>query len=140
VMEGIGEIQPGAQASQGLHHGGPVFQGEGGMAEQHIEHREHLGGGKAVVAPQHPLQFQGNGFGQKEELAGFDQLPGVGFRWLNWHPLPPRRSGPAQRFQDALNLVTKRQMATVDRLYSSEDQLVRARAFAGKRDPVWMGR
>jgi len=29
VMEGIGESQPGAQASHGLHHGGPVFQGEG---------------------------------------------------------------------------------------------------------------
>jgi len=43
-------------------------------------------------------------------------------------------------FQDALNKVSKRQLATVDRLYSSEDQLEGARAFAEKRDPVWIGR
>ena len=45
------------------------------MAEQQLEHREHQGGCKAVVAPQHPLQFQGHGFGQKKGLAGFNQLP-----------------------------------------------------------------
>lgn len=50
------------------------------------------------------------------------------------------REAEALRFQDALNRVTKRQMATVDRLYSSEDQLEGARAFAEKRDPVWRGR
>jgi len=50
------------------------------------------------------------------------------------------REAEALRFQDALNRVTKRQMATVDRLYSSEDQLEGARAFAEKRDPVWQGR
>jgi crotonobetainyl-CoA hydratase len=50
------------------------------------------------------------------------------------------REAEALRFQDALNRVTKRQMPTVDRLYSSEDQLEGARAFAEKRDPVWQGK
>ena len=43
------------------------------------------------------------------------------------------------KFQDMLNRITKRQLATVDRLYSSEDQLEGARAFAEKRAPVWKG-
>ena len=34
----------------------------------------------------------------------------------------------------------RRQLRTVDVLYSSEDQLEGARAFAEKRDPVWKGR
>ena len=50
------------------------------------------------------------------------------------------REAEDMRFQDALNRITKRQMVTVDRLYSTEDQLEGARAFAEKRDPVWKGR
>jgi crotonobetainyl-CoA hydratase len=50
------------------------------------------------------------------------------------------REAEAMRFQDALNRITKRQFATVDRLYSSDDQIEGARAFAEKRDPQWKGR
>jgi crotonobetainyl-CoA hydratase len=42
--------------------------------------------------------------------------------------------------QQAFDLVTKRKLPTVDRLYSSEDQKEGARAFAEKRSPVWQGR
>ena len=50
------------------------------------------------------------------------------------------REAENMRFQDALSRITKRQFPTVDRLYSSEDQLEGARAFAEKRDPVWKGK
>ena len=50
------------------------------------------------------------------------------------------RDAEDSKFQDALNRVTRRQLPTVDRLYSSEDQLEGARAFAEKRDPVWKGK
>lgn len=40
---------------------------------------------------------------------------------------------------DAFDRVTKRKLATVDKLYSSDDQKEGARAFAEKRKPVWRG-
>jgi len=50
------------------------------------------------------------------------------------------RDAEDSKFQAAMNRITKRQLATVDELYSSEDQLEGARAFAEKRDPVWKGK
>ena len=42
--------------------------------------------------------------------------------------------------EQALELVTRRRLPTVDVLYSSDDQKEGARAFAEKRKPVWRGR
>eukprot|EP01037_Dinobryon_pediforme_P023626 gene23626-25124_t len=50
------------------------------------------------------------------------------------------REAESQKFQDMLNRVTKRQLATVDRLYGSEDLKEGFNAFAEKRDPHWRGR
>lgn len=43
-------------------------------------------------------------------------------------------------FHEGLRMITQRRLPSIDRLYTSEDQLEGARAFAEKRDPVWRGR
>jgi crotonobetainyl-CoA hydratase len=50
------------------------------------------------------------------------------------------RDAESSKFQDTMNRITKRQLESVDRLYSSEDQIEGARAFAEKRDPIWKGK
>lgn len=50
------------------------------------------------------------------------------------------RSAENETFQETMDQITGRKFETVDRLYSSEDQLEGAKAFAEKRDPVWKGR
>ena len=49
------------------------------------------------------------------------------------------REAEAMSFQQAMNMITKRQFRTVDILYDSADNKEGARAFAEKRDPVWKG-
>ena len=50
------------------------------------------------------------------------------------------REAEDMKFQDCLNRITQSQFETVERLYTSEDQLEGARAFAEKRDPIWKGK
>jgi crotonobetainyl-CoA hydratase len=50
------------------------------------------------------------------------------------------REAENMRFLDALRKITKSEFETVQMLYTSEDQLEGARAFAEKRDPVWKGK
>ncbi|MGB0960192.1 MAG: carnitinyl-CoA dehydratase [Halocynthiibacter sp.] len=50
------------------------------------------------------------------------------------------REAEDMKFQDAMNKITKSQFETVEVLYTSDDQLEGARAFAEKRDPDWRGK
>lgn len=50
------------------------------------------------------------------------------------------REAENMKFLDALRKITKSEFKTVEVLYSSEDQLEGARAFAEKRAPVWKGK
>ena len=50
------------------------------------------------------------------------------------------RESEGVAFQRALDQITRRKIPSVDRLYSSDDQLEGARAFAEKRKPLWRGR
>lgn len=47
------------------------------------------------------------------------------------------REAEAMKFQETMNNITKRQFATVDALYGSEDNREGAKAFADKRAPRW---
>lgn len=50
------------------------------------------------------------------------------------------REAENMKFQDALDKINGSEFATVKTLYTSDDQLEGARAFAEKRDPVWKGK
>ena len=50
------------------------------------------------------------------------------------------RESEGLAFQRALDQITRRKIPSVDRLYSSDDQLEGARAFSEKRKPLWRGR
>jgi len=50
------------------------------------------------------------------------------------------REAENMKFLDALQKIIGSEFKTIKRLYTSEDQLEGARAFAEKRDPIWKGK
>jgi len=50
------------------------------------------------------------------------------------------REAENMKFQDAMDKITGSKFPTIKALYTSDDQLEGARAFAEKRDPVWNGK
>jgi len=50
------------------------------------------------------------------------------------------REAEDMKFQDAMNRITQSKFPTIATLYTSEDQLEGAKAFAEKRAPVWKGK
>ncbi len=93
---------------------------------------------------------EGHGWGLINEVVAADQLMDRAWELARLIASGPPlvyaaikevvRDAEDSKFQDALNRITNRQLATVDILYGSEDQLEGARAFAEKRDPVWKGK
>ena len=50
------------------------------------------------------------------------------------------REAEDNNFHDTMKKITGRKLKTVDKLYSSADQLEGAKAFAEKRAPIWQGK